>query len=286
MTEHNFGGAWTEIKLTVLKKYLNFYTKALKNMGFKLYYIDAFAGTGDRIENIPAAPIFGKEESKKIYSGSAQIALSTEPLFDAYLFIEKDKERVAELEGLVQRFDGKRVVKIKQDDANIVIQEMCAQPQWYNKPIRGVIFLDPYGLQVEWSTLEAIAKTKALDVWFLFPLSGVNRQASLDHEKMESYKKKRLTRMFGTGDWENYFYKTKTENDLFGSTEKTERINIQEIENWVTKRLKDCFPYVSKPLPLPSTGSQFFSLFFCVSNPDGKAIGLATKAANHILKHL
>lgn len=60
--------------------------------------------------------------------------------------------------------------------------------------------------------------------------------------------------------------------------------DVKQIEEWVKERLKHCFPYVAEPMPLPKSGAQLFSLFFCVSNPSGKAIGLAKKAANHILK--
>jgi hypothetical protein len=33
-----------------------------------------------------------------------------------------------------------------------------------------VLFLDPYGMQVDWTTIEAIARTKAIDLRVLFPL--------------------------------------------------------------------------------------------------------------------
>ncbi len=42
-----FGGLWTLIKLDVVEEYLNFFTTALKRQGFKLCYIDAFAGEGE-----------------------------------------------------------------------------------------------------------------------------------------------------------------------------------------------------------------------------------------------
>ncbi len=42
-----FGGSWTKEKLDILQRYLNAYTTALKNQPFRLWYIDAFAGTGD-----------------------------------------------------------------------------------------------------------------------------------------------------------------------------------------------------------------------------------------------
>jgi hypothetical protein len=48
MVDHLFGGPWTEIKLDAVGYYLECYIKALKRVGFDLWYIDAFAGSGDR----------------------------------------------------------------------------------------------------------------------------------------------------------------------------------------------------------------------------------------------
>src|ERR1700737_479625 len=50
MVEHLFGGPWTEIKLDAVQYYLECYAKALTPKKFDLWYIDAFAGTGDRVE--------------------------------------------------------------------------------------------------------------------------------------------------------------------------------------------------------------------------------------------
>ena len=38
------------------------------------------------------------------------------------------------------------------------------------------LFLDPYGMQVEWETIRSIASTQAIDLWVLFPLGmGMSR---------------------------------------------------------------------------------------------------------------
>jgi three-Cys-motif partner protein len=64
-------------------------------------------------------------------------------------------------------------IQIRPGDANVEIQELCKK-DWSSH--RAVLFLDPYGMQVEWKTIEAIAATKAIDLWLLFPLGiGVNR---------------------------------------------------------------------------------------------------------------
>lgn len=284
MEEHYFGGAWTEIKLEILKDYLNFYTKALQEKNFELLYIDAFAGTGKRTEILPSAPILGQKEKKISLDGSARIALSLDKKFDRYLFIENNHKRIEELKKLRSEFPD-TYIKIENDDANKIIKDLAEKPIWQSNSFRGVIFIDPYGLEVSWETLESIAKTKSFDVWYLFPISGVCRQASLDFKKMEEYKKKSLDKIFGTRDWQNAFYEKKEQPGLFETKESMERkLTIKQIENWVSEKLKSIFTHVSKPTPLPATGSQLYSLYFCISNPSHKAIGLATKVANHILK--
>ena len=142
MVEHEFGGAWTEIKLDILRKYLHFYTQALKNKPFELLYIDAFAGSGSRSEKIPHSLLLGEEEQKLIYDGSAKIALDIERKFDRYLFIETNKERCDALKVLSNDYPSQHI-KISNDDANQVIRDICSKPIWASNKYRGVIFLDP-----------------------------------------------------------------------------------------------------------------------------------------------
>jgi len=71
-------------------------------------------------------------------------------------------------------------------------------------------------MEVDWSTLEAIAKTGAIDVWYLFSMSGFYRQATRDHGSLDEDKRAALTRMLGTDAWESELYKARPENDLFG----------------------------------------------------------------------
>jgi hypothetical protein len=45
MSVHSFGGAWTERKLSVVRRYLEIYAQALKNQAFQRVYIDALPAT-------------------------------------------------------------------------------------------------------------------------------------------------------------------------------------------------------------------------------------------------
>lgn len=286
---HKFGGQWTEVKLSILRDYLNFYTTALKNQPFDLIYIDAFAGTGEREQKIEAAPLLNEEEEIRIKSGSVRIALETTPPFASYHFIEKKPSHVKRLEEIKYDDAYKHLTaKIYQGDANEKLKEIIAQ-QFQQRNKRAVLFLDPYGLSVEWDVLKAISATKRIDVWFLFSLSGLYRNASLEFEKIEDYKKERLNCIFGSNEWQDIFYTSQyqpVQGDLFGAPQPNKlnrTATVPELENYVLQRLSSLFHYVEKPVALPRTGSQLFSLFLCVSNPNEKAVALAKKVARHII---
>ncbi|MBU2220153.1 three-Cys-motif partner protein TcmP [Patescibacteria group bacterium] len=74
-------GRWSEDKLLLLKKYLEAYTKIMKNRDWckGYYYIDAFAGTGK-----PQA-----KDEERFIDGSPRCALTIQNPFTGYFFIEK-----------------------------------------------------------------------------------------------------------------------------------------------------------------------------------------------------
>ncbi len=108
MTEHQFGGPWTEQKLKALHAYLVEYQKIFKRNPkaryYKTIYVDAFAGTGERDtgEDESQAELFGYDEDiRKYQEGSVKIALSLKETFDRYVFLDKKKSHVARLRQLV-----------------------------------------------------------------------------------------------------------------------------------------------------------------------------------------
>src|ERR1051326_7620319 len=109
-----FGGKWTEEKLTQLRKYLHAYmvlmTRNPRAAYFHKVYFDAFAGSGERA--VKAAPVESSDlrlvepdvDTVELLKGSAQVALETEPPFDQYIFVEKNPEYAASLEALRRSF--------------------------------------------------------------------------------------------------------------------------------------------------------------------------------------
>jgi three-Cys-motif partner protein len=291
MAEPTFGGNWTEDKLERLAKYLAAYrtifTANEKARYFRTWYVDAFAGTGARSQPDALAEqqLFQDvyEETEGYRDGSARIALGLSCPFDKYLFIEELKGRVNQLEKLIES-DYPQLVQrceLNQGDANSLLKTWCQQHDW--KKERAVVFLDPYGMQVEWSTIEVLGATKGIDLWYLFPL-GVGAARLLRHDgKISTAWQNRLQLLFGTNDWRQRLYRTQIESDLFGDRETVEREPVKKIEEFIHERLATCFAKVAKGLVLRnSKSSPLYLLCFAAANERGAAT--AIKIAQAILK--
>lgn len=271
---HNFGGAWTRLKLAVLGKYLSAFTVALSNHNFRLIYVDAFAGTG-RCD----VKVDGGTTS---VDGSARIALQANPPFHHYCFIELSPKKFTAIQTLAKEYSG-RSIEIIKDDANVALQGLCKKYDWKNT--RAVLFLDPYGLHVEWATLEAIARTGAIDVWYLFPYSGLYRQTAKKAANLDPDKEAAITRCLGTDEWRTKFYAPTKQLSFLGNEGEARAASHGEMLKYVSERLKGVFPAVTEPkIFCQSTGAPLFALYFAVSNNNPKAIGVAMNIANSILK--
>jgi len=172
-----FGSAHTSNKLDKLERYLTTYSTALKNQDFRLIFFDAFAGTG-QIQVSEAAPLLESiTEYGPFIIGSTERALQLGKAFDEYIFVERSAQKVQRLAELKKKYPNVADrVSIAQGDANSELQRFALQTDW--RKCRAVVFLDPFGNDVEWRTIEAIALTKAVDLWYLFPagISGTFSQ--------------------------------------------------------------------------------------------------------------
>jgi three-Cys-motif partner protein len=288
-TKHNFGGQWTEEKLRRVKKYLVAYATIMNKQQFRFAFIDAFAGTGYRI--LPdeqngsqlAMPELLEDDTRTFVEGSAKIALDVRPRFSNYIFIERDAKKIVELEKLRNSYpELSKDVFIVNKDANEWLQDRCRNYTW--KKDRAVLFLDPYGMQVSWSTIEAIAETKAIDLWILFPLGvAVNRLLRRDAQISPAIRK-RLNFIFGSPDWYQAFYQKKRKEDLFGENEATIKdCSFDSIAEYFVNRLLSIFPGVA-PKPLALRNSKNIPLYLlCFAAANVKGAKTAIKIAQEIL---
>ena len=288
---HNFGGDWTDDKLGRIRRYLESFTTALKRQNFSRLYVDAFAGTGYRTQSnqfeieqdqLSFIDPPGMEAMK---NGSARIALGVESGFHRYVFIEKHAARFEQLQKLRTEFPNlSDKLEILRDDANTAIVAVCRETDW--QKWRAVVFLDPYGAQVDWRTIEAIANTKAIDLWYLFPSIALDRMLPKNGVIPESWQD-RLDQMLGDVAWRTEFYAESGQTDLFSIDNRKERkASVDAIDRYMGARLGSVFPAVAKRSArmCNSTGYCMYLLYFACANPNPKAHRLALRIAEHILK--
>lgn len=294
-----FGGEWTRGKLQILESYLNSYTTVMKRNSFRLWYVDAFAGTGYvSLESGNAVqggqsklPILGEEwdvDSTNVLRGSTRLAIEVDNRpFDDFIFVEQNVEYAVELSNIKQEFKD-RNIQIVPSDANIFLQNWCSsRNQLLGTPWRGeraVIFLDPYATEVDWQTVHYIAETKSADLWILFPLYALSRL--LPNERApDNANAAILDRVFGNREWRDVLYRTYRQANLFGDEETLAIREEQEaIVNLYLQQLKGTFPAVaSNPKWFRnSRNSPLFALMFAAANP-GRGGQIALDIASHLL---
>lgn len=277
MNIKSYGGPWTEQKLSALRNYLNAYTTALKNQPFQLIYIDAFAGPG-WWSTKSEYEIKEYGEFQSLHKGSPRIALEIRNRpFDKLIFIEKDPEYSSILRQNLSEEYPERDINVIQGDANIVIPKICYK---LDRIDRAIVFLDPYATEVDWSTVESIAKTRQMDCWILFPLMAISRMMPRK-KKPNLAIRDRLDRIFGGSNW-NSLYSPASQQSLLNET-REERPIQNAISELYYNQLRDIFKKVAptRGVLCNSQDSALFELFFAASNPAGA--NLAVGIADHIL---
>jgi three-Cys-motif partner protein len=141
---------------------------------------------------------------------------------------------------------------------------------------------------VRWQTLQMLADTGAVDVWYLFPLNAVVRQLARNIDAVDQDKQLALREIFGTDEWRSELYRTTVKRDLFDvELSATQRVADQrQIEAYAKVRLESMFTYVSEPLPLlaENRNLQKFSLFCATGSSSEDAINLIKRGVKHVLK--
>lgn len=279
---YSWGGSWTEDKLDTFEKYVNAYltimNKYRDEYQWRLIYFDGFAGSGSRTESnqdtdsdllreMFDGSMLSRDELN-VYRGAAERVLNIKQRgFDFYYFIDKDEESSKQLEVLLKPFKGDKNLKFRTSDANKQVK-MLAEAMRNDKKLFSLVLLDPFGMQVDWETIEELKNTHT-DLWILIP-TGVIVNRLLDR-KGELIHIDKLISFFGKDEkfLRNYFYSKKQEQTLFGEIEVIEKVNkpIQKIAELYIRRLGEIFKYVT-PEPLVLYNSRNIPIFHfaCASN--------------------
>ena len=282
-----FGGTWSVTKLDCVEDYVTAYLRVMQNQSqYSLHYMDAFAGRGkqalksgsDRTDE-PAElnSFFGDEseqaDTEEFLVGSAIRALSASSKstrsFDGFVFIDSHRPSCRELEsdissGFPRLMDKVRVLCA---DANSALDQYVAKTDWTR--VRAVVFLDPFGLEVNWATVKSLADTGACDVWYLFPLGGVLRMMTNSGQIPDKWRS-RLDRVFGTPDWYAEFYRPSGQQSLLEDQQDSflRDASTRHVTDYVRQRLLTIFRAVSKAGILRNgKGAPLFALVLGVASP-------------------
>ena len=228
-------GSWSVQKLKLLEKYLAAYLKVLANQSWcqGYEYIDAFAGTGK-----PKT----KDEEKYV-DGSPGIALGLDPAFTKYHFIEKSDWRVKKLEKITKEFED-RNVEIYQGDCNSVLQKHILPTLPYSSFKRAIAFLDPFGMELQWKTMKAVADAKTVEIMLNFPAMAINREILRKRpELIPKDKKLKMSQFWGTDNWTVDLYDE--EQTLFGPELVKKKQSGKEFGLVFKNRLERVFTHCS-----------------------------------------
>ena len=292
----NSVGPWAAEKLESLERGLDYYTTYLKNKSYwQKIYVDAFAGPGlsvvrtrpreeKLIVDANMGDLFGQtgpaeaadpvEEEVRYLKGSPRVALDLKNPFDRYIFIERDPNRLAELEAMKASYDNTRKIDIRPGDANEVLTDIL-NSGFSKRTHRAYIFLDPFGIHVPWSTIEALAATEAIEVMLNFPLGMAIRRMLPKRGRVPEGWSTSLDTFFGSSDWYQHAYTGET--DLAGDPIKREDSEVRLL-TWYRDRLRFAFGFVSEAQLITNTrGNPLYYLIWAGPRAEG------LKGANYIL---
>lgn len=288
-----FGGGWTRTKLAIVEKYLDSYTTVFKKQEWaELVYIDAFAGTGRIMRDPQSGNEADARESEAFLTGSVERALRVgDRRFDRLVFVELDKKRHVSLAELRTAHPHRTVCPVK-EDANAFLQGLNADRYGCRSSFddwRGVLFVDPFGAQLDWSTVKHVASLERLDMWLLFPVSAIGRMlpVSRDPDGIPKGWRNRLTRVFGDERWRT-LYANDPQLTLLGENgPQVRERGVGALLDLYRGKLAEVFGdrLLNDSRTLRnSTNSPLFELIFCVGSPSPRAIRAAKKIARHLIR--
>jgi three-Cys-motif partner protein len=244
-------GYWTAQKLEHLSAYLKAFAIATKSARER-YYIDTMAGCGECRLKTTGAPTLG----------SAWRALNVSPPFTGIHLVELDDSSAEYLRNRIRDHPSVRVYK---GDCNVVVPEQILPNLSTIAPT--LAFVDPTGVQVNWSLLIALAehrrgtRGREVELLILFPFDMViNRW--LSQPTLWS----RLDEFYGTPSWRDAL-------SLEEGLDSTDSKRTRFLDFYVA-RLKDGLGYrYVKPFgPLTYGRRKLYHMIFATDDPAGDRI--------------
>jgi three-Cys-motif partner protein len=185
---------WSLEKYKLVGSYCDIFTSGMKSRWDQLVYIDLFAGAG-------YATII---ESGKTYLSSALIAMSLPNPFTKYILCEEDPTRFLALKSRVEKDFSHHDVTLLQGDSNEIIDQVFKSIPPFKKgnTLLPFCFVDPYSLNLHFSTIETLGKRMLMDFLILQALHMDGNRNLSKYIKDENVK---IANYLGTNNWRHDF---------------------------------------------------------------------------------
>ena len=221
-------GLWVTEKLHYIRRYLEMFSIAMSKKNWRnIRYLDLFAGPGKCIIR----------DVGDILLGSALIATTRAPSFTNYVFVDLSHDNLVALQqrcASIENVGAKCQYEV--GDSNRVVTKIVRQIQerdrQYIKDSWGsinVTLLDPEGLELEWSTVEALARVTKMDLIIHYSQFGITRNLENLHEYDGETA---IDRFFGDTHWRTIY---KTEAAKGASSGSIHRRLIEHYKQNLTK---------------------------------------------------
>ena len=180
--------------------------------------------------------------------------MNVQPAFNEYHFIEINPKKVKILrEVLGVMDDADDVVHVHRGDCNTILLDKLLPKMTYESYRKGLLFLDPYGLHVDWKVVQAAGHSSCVDLLINFSIMHMNRSILRDPSKAPPApaEVQQMNRFWGDESWRDAAYEAPV--DLFGSQLPLRKKEGNEpiVEAYI-KRLREVagFKHVSNRLPM------------------------------------
>lgn len=262
-------GEWVKEKLFYVQRYIDAFEVAMRQKSWRRrIYVDLFSGPGKCI-------VRGTNE---YLLGSPLLALSTQYPFTDYYFGDLEQQNI---ECLLERSRGAKVprnhIHPLIGDANQRVRDVVKDIEQLDKPfIQGVgsclnlAFLDPEGLELEWTTVEALGKMKTMDLIIHYSQSGLTRNLDRYCDNDENTV---IDRFFGDRNWRKVYKDALQKRESIGVHRMLidyYKANLGKLKYIV---INDQQHTVSEPLIRNTdTNAPLYRLIFASKHPLGNKI--------------
>lgn len=189
-------GRWTKDKLHKINQYLDMFLNSMRNKPWRsINYIDLFTGSGKcRIKN-----------TGEVILGSPLLALTLSKSFDRYFFADINKENIDTLRTRSTISPVYNQIEFLCGDSNKLVRDIVDKileqdrikitDKWKTL---NLAILDPQGLELNWETVETLAKVNRMDLIIYYSQMGITRSAP---NAIDSSKECAIDKFFGDREW-------------------------------------------------------------------------------------